>query len=68
MDSSTFRSEARGWAEALAGALGAAAFVVGGAVLPQLLDAVCPFAVDVLGGFACLAFFVGGPAWLLTRR
>lgn len=62
------RAEVREWAEALAGALGAAAFVVGGVALPQLLDVVCPFAVDVLGGLACLAFFVGGPAWLLTRK
>lgn len=62
------RAEVREWAEAIAGALGASAFVVGGVALPQLLDAACPFAVDVLGGLACLAFFVGGPAWLLTRK
>lgn len=68
MDSSTFREDAREWAEAIAGTLGAAAFVVGGVGLPGVLDAVCPFAVDVLGGLACLAFFVGGPVWLLTRK
>lgn len=68
MDSSTFRREARGWAEALAGALGAAAFVVGGAVLPQLLDAVCPALIDALGWVCAAGFFVGGPMWLLTRR
>lgn len=68
MDSSTFRREARGWAEALVGALGAAAFVVGGAVLPQLLDAVCPALIDALGWVCATGFFVGGPVWLLTRR
>lgn len=68
MDSNTFREEAREWAEAIAGTLGAAAFVVGGVVLPGVLDAVCPALFDALGWLACLAFFVGGPAWLLTRK
>lgn len=64
MDSSTFRKGAREWAEVVAGCLAVPLMVL----LPQLLDAVCPLAVDVLGGLACLAFFGGGTAWLLTRR
>lgn len=68
MDSSTFRREARGWAEALAGAVGAAAFVVGGVALPQLLDAVCPALFDALGWVCATGFFVGLPLWFLTRR
>ena len=58
----------REWAEALAGALGAAAFVVGGVVLPQVLDAVCPALFDALGWACAAGFFTGLPVWFLTRR
>ena len=58
MDSSTaWFDEFREWAEALAGALAAVVFVAVGVVLPQVLDEVC-----------AAGLFVGGPAWLLTRR
>ena len=60
--------EVREWAETLAGVLGAAAFVGGGAVLPQLLDAVCPALFDALGLLCAAGFFVGLPLWFLTRR
>ena len=68
MDSSTWLDEVRGWAEALAGALCAVAFVIGGVVLPQVLDEVCPALFDALGLVCAAGLFVGGPAWLLTRR
>ena len=69
MDSSTaWFDEFREWAEALAGALGAAAFVIGGVVLPQVRVEVCPALFDALGLVCAAGLFVGGPAWLLTRR
>ena len=68
MDSSTWLDEVRGWAEALAGALGAFAFAVGGVVLPGVLDEVCPALFDALGLACAAGFFVGLPAWFLTRR
>ena len=76
MDSSTaWFDEFREWAEALAGALAAVVFVVaavvfvvGGVVLPGLLDEVCPALFDALGLVCTAGLFVGGPAWLLTRR
>lgn len=68
MDSSTWLDEARGWAGALAGALGAAAFVVGGVVLPQVLGEACPALFDALGLVCAAGAFVGLPAWFLTRR
>lgn len=67
MDSSTWLDEVRGWVEALAGALGAFAFAVGGVVLPGVLDEVCPALFDALGLVRAAGLFVGGPAWLLTR-
>ena len=51
MDSSTFRKGAREWAEVVAGCLAVPLMVL----LPQLLDAVCPLAVDVLGGLPTFA-------------
>ena len=69
MDSSTaFFDEFREWAEALAGALGALVFVVGGVVLPQVLGVVCPVLFDALGLVCAAGVFVGGPVWFLTRR
>lgn len=69
MDSSTeLLDEVRGWAEALAGALCAVAFVVGGVVLPQVLGEACPALFDALGLACAAVFFVGGPVWFLTRR
>lgn len=69
MDSSTaWFDEFREWAEALAGALAAVVFVVGGVVLPQVLDEVCPALFDALGLACAAGLLVGGPAWLLTRR
>lgn len=68
MDSSTVGREVLEWAEALAGALGAVAFAVGGVVLPQVLGEVCPALFDALGLACAAGAFVGGPAWLLTRR
>ena len=68
MDSSTWLDEVRGWAEALAGALCAVAFVIGGVVLPQVLDEVCPALFDALRLVCAAGLFVGLPAWLLTRR
>ena len=69
MDSSTaWLDEVRGWAEALAGALCAAAFVVGGVVLPQVLGDACPALFDALGLVCAAGAFVGLPAWFLTRR
>ena len=53
---------------ALAGALGAAAFAVGGVVLPQVLGKACPALFDALGLACAAGFFVGGPVWFLTRR
>ena len=54
--------------EALAGALCAFAFVVGGVVLPGVLGEVCPALFDALGTLCAAGFFVGLPAWFLTRR
>ncbi len=69
MDSSTaWFDEFREWAEALAGALAAVVFVVGGVVLPQVLDEACPALFDALGLALAAGAFVGLPAWLLTRR
>ena len=68
MDSSTWLDEVRGWAEALAGALGAFAFAVGGVVLPQVLGEACPALFDALGLACAAGAFVGGPVWFLTRR
>ncbi len=68
MDSSTFRREARGWAEAIAGALGAAVFVLGGLALPGLLWERCPALFDAVGLFCAAGLFVGLPLWFLTRR
>lgn len=69
MDSSTeLLDEVRGWVEALAGALGAVAFVIGGVVLPQVLGEVCPALFDALGLACAAGAFVGLPAWFLTRR
>lgn len=68
MDSSTWLDEVRGWAGALAGALCAVAFVVGGVVLPQVPGEACPALFDALGLVCAAGLFVGGPAWLLTRR
>lgn len=69
MDSSTeLLDEVRGWAEALAGALCAFAFAVGGVVLPGVLGEVCPALFDALGLACAAGFFVGGPLWFLTRR
>ena len=69
MDSSTaWFDEFREWAEALAGALDAVVFVVGGVVLPQVLGEVCPALFDALGLVCAAGVFVGLPAWFLTRR
>lgn len=68
MDSSTWLDEVRGWVEALAGALGAVAFAVGGVVLPQVLGEACPALFDALGWVCAAGAFVGLPAWFLTRR
>lgn len=69
MDSSTeLLDEVRGWVEALAGALCAVAFAVGGVVLPQVLGEACPALFDALGLACAAGAFVGGPAWFLTRR
>ncbi|WP_418836967.1 hypothetical protein [Paratractidigestivibacter faecalis] len=69
MDSSTaWFDEFREWAEALAGALAAVVFVVGGVVLPGVLGEACPALFDALGLACAAGFFVGGPLWFLTRR
>ena len=68
MDSSTWLDEFWEGPAALAGALGALVFVVGGAVLPRVLGEVCPALFDALGLACAAGLFVGGPAWLLTRR
>lgn len=68
MDSSTVGGGVRELAGAIAGALGAAAFVVGGVVLPQVIDAVCPALFDALGWACAAGFFIGLPVWFLTRR
>ena len=69
MDSSTaWFDEFREWAEALAGALAAVAFVAGGVVLPQVFGEACPALFDALGLACAAGAFVGGPAWFLTRR
>lgn len=49
----------RDWCEALLGSLGLTALFVGGAVLPQALDAACPALVDTLG----LGLVLGGAGW-----
>ena len=69
MDSSTeLLDGVREWFEALAGALCAFAFVVGGVVLPGVLGEACPALFDALGLVCAAGFFVGLPAWFLTRR
>lgn len=68
MDSSTFRREALGWAEAAAGSLAAVALAVGGVALPGFLWERCPALFDALGLLCAAGFFVGLPAWFLTRR
>ena len=69
MDSSTaWFDEFREWAEALAGALAAVVFVVGGVVLPGVLGEVCPALFDALGLACAAGVFVGLPVWFLTRR
>lgn len=69
MDSSTaWFDEFREWAEALAGALAAVAFAVGGVVLPQVLGEVCPALFDALGLVCAAGAFVVLPVWFLTRR
>lgn len=68
MDSSTWLDGVREWVEALAGALCAFAFVVGGTVLPGVLGEVCPALFDALGLACAAGFFVGGPLWFLARR
>lgn len=62
------RGEVLKWAEAAAGTLGAVAFVVGGVVLPQVLDEVCPALFDAVGLVCALAVTVGPALWLMTRR
>ena len=68
MDCSTWSDEFWEWAEALAGALAAVAFVVGGTVLPGVLGEVCPALFDAVGLACAAGLFVGLPVWFLTRR
>lgn len=63
MDSSTVWDEVLGWLEPVGAGLAVVAMVA----LPQLLDAACPLAVDVLGALSVLAGLCG-LVWFLTRR
>ena len=63
MDSTTLRDELLGWLEPL----GAGLAVVAALVLPQALELWCPALLDALWLLVGSAF-MGGIAWLLTRR
>ena len=63
MDSTTLRKELLGWLEPL----GAGLAVVAALVLPQALELWCPALLDALWLLVGSAF-MGGIAWLLTRR
>lgn len=62
------RAAAREWCEALLGSLGLTGLFVGGAVLPQALDAACPALFDALGLGLAPLLVVGGAAWLCTHK